>query len=397
VALRDVVGLFAGIGGIELGFERARVGLETVLLCECWEPAKRVLGQHFKASVHPDVTRLRHLPANSTIVTAGFPCTDLSQAGRTAGIRGRESSLVGHVFRLVGSRLRGRHKLDWLVIENVPNMLALDRGEAMRYLTSELEDLGLRWAYRVVDARFAGLPQRRRRVLLVASATEDPRDVLFSEDAGPRGSGDLGDDAFGFYWTEGLRGLGWAVDAVPTLKGGSGVGIPSPPGIWVPEATAGKSLVVPGIDDAEALQGFPRGWTESADRGGRNGPRWKLVGNAVAVGVSFWLARALAQPGRCGATSTKWEGGKAWPSAAWGENRRVHQVDVSEFPRNLSYRHLSDVICLDAARPLSHRGAKGFLSRLLQGNLGRHPGFREAVAEHVKATQPAEGDLKAVC
>jgi len=112
-------------------------------------------------------------------------------------------------------------------------MLQLDRGRAMRHLTDALEELGYRWAYRVVDARAFGLPQRRLRVVLLASRTEDPREVLFADDVAP----DLPelDDAelydCGFYWTEGVRGLGWVVDAVPTLKGGSAVGIVSPPAV----------------------------------------------------------------------------------------------------------------------------------------------------------------------
>lgn len=67
--------------------------------------------------------------------------------------------------------------------------------------------------------------------------------------------------AFGFYWTEGTRGLGAAVDAVPTLKGGSTIGIPSPPGILLP----GGRVVTPRIEDAERLQGFEAGWTEPAE------------------------------------------------------------------------------------------------------------------------------------
>jgi DNA (cytosine-5)-methyltransferase 1 len=112
-------------------------------------------------------------------------------------------------------------------------MLPLDGGYAMRYLVDELERRGYRWAYRVVDSRFAGLPQRRHRVLLLASRTDDPRGILLGEDRGEPGASRYRSNAFGFYWTEGLRGLGWAQDAVPTLKGGSTIGIPSPPAVWL--------------------------------------------------------------------------------------------------------------------------------------------------------------------
>src|SRR5262249_20157701 len=156
------------------------------------------------------------------LVAAGFPCQDLSQAGKTTGIAGARSGLVGEVLRLLEA-----HRTPWVLLENVPFMLQLARGEAMNVITSALESLGYYWAYRVIDARAFGLPQRRRRVYLVASNVADPRTVLFADDAGhieePKLNGHA--VACGFYWTEGIRGLGWAVDAVPTLKGGSTIGI----------------------------------------------------------------------------------------------------------------------------------------------------------------------------
>lgn len=384
-----IAGLFAGIGGVELGFQRA-LGhdVETTMFCEWWEPAKQVLLTRFAdVEVHPDIRELRDLPSDANVVTAGFPCTDLSQAGRTAGITGQNSGLVSHVFEAL--RLAGRRRaLPTLVIENVPNMLALNRGGAMEYLIEEIEALGYRWAYRVVDSRFTGVPQRRRRVLLVASVDLDPRTVLFADDAGPRSASDLADDAFGFYWTEGRGGLGWAQDAVPTLKGGSTIGIPSPPAIWVPGGPLGRRLIKPGIEDAEAMQGFDRGWTDVENLGPRAlGSRWKLIGNAVTVGVAQWLAGRMAEPGAVDSEYATWKpGGGSWPTAAWGEAGHVSTVPgLSEFPVHGSYSHLSDEIDLNLAEPLTVRGATGFYSRLQQGNLGRHPGFREDVAEHIEA------------
>lgn len=385
-----IAGLFAGIGGIELGFQKALgAGVQTELLCEWWQPAREVLAVHFpETEVHPDVRELVDLPAGLDVVAAGFPCTDLSQAGRTAGITGTASGLVAHVFdalRLAGAR---GQSLPWMLIENVPNMLALDRGQAMRYLVGELESLGYRWAYRTVDSRAVGVPQRRRRVLLVASPTEDPRGVLFTDDAGVRPDEDYADDAFGFYWTEGRGGLGWAQDAVPTLKGGSTIGIPSPPALWVRDAEPGRKVVTPGIEDAEAMQGFPRGWTEPADEQRRRGPRWKLVGNAVTVDVAAWVASQLAAPGQFELESTPWDGPASWPTAAWGENGKVWTVDVSEHPVRAPYQHLLDVVDIEHAAPLSNRGVVGFIRRLEQGNLGRHPGFRTDIAEHADVSGP---------
>lgn len=330
-----VAGLFAGIGGIELGFER-NGDFTTELLCESWTPARQVLADRFGRdikSIAPDVTKLRSLPAVD-VVTAGFPCTDLSQAGRTAGIQGSASGLVAHVFRLLRGAQRKKQSPTWLAIENVPNMLSLNQGHAMRYLVDELEQLGFRWAYRVVDSRFTGVPQRRRRVLLVASRDEDPRGVLFADDAGERPAGDYASDAFSFYWTEGRGGLGWAQDATPTLKGGSTIGIPSQPAVWIPAAEPGRRLVMPEIGDAEELQGFPRGWTEAAQGPNRNGPRWKLVGNAVTVGVARWLGSRLTSPGDWTDDGELWDGPRSWPTAAWGGDGKVWKMHISEYPQD---------------------------------------------------------------
>ena len=108
----------------------------------------------------------------------------------------------------------------------------------MRYLVDELESLGYRWAYRLVDSRFTGVPQRRQRVIFVASTEIDPRSVLFADDAGEPDDEWFDDTAYGFYWTEGCTGVGWARDAMPTLKPGSTIGIPSPPAIWNPARDA---------------------------------------------------------------------------------------------------------------------------------------------------------------
>lgn len=372
-----VAGLFAGIGGFERGL--AEAGGETELLCEWWEPAKAVLTDRFRdVPLVGDIRDVGALP-DVDVVTAGFPCTDLSQAGRTKGIKGEASGLVGEVFRLLKDR-----RAPVLVLENVRNMLVLDGGEAMRYLVTELEELGYRWAYRLVDSRFTGVPQRRQRVIFVAALDLDPRAVLFAEDAGEPADDHYGDDAYGFYWTEGLRGLGWARDAIPTLKGGSTIGIPSPPGVWAPANPLGQRLVVPSIEQAEMLQGFPRGWTAAADEvSNRRGTRWKLAGNAVTVGVARWVGRRLADPGEPFLEGAAMQAGDRWPTAAFGAAGKVWTVDLSLWPTREPYRHLADIVDLDTATPVSARGAAGFLSRAQRGNLRFADGFLDDVIEHV--------------
>lgn len=371
----SVAGLFAGIGGLELGLSRA--GHRSNLLCELEPGARAVLQARFEADLPADVCKLTSLPKDTDLVVAGFPCQDLSQAGRTAGIEGSRSGLVGEVFRLIR-----KHRTPWVLLENVPFMLQLSRGRAMEVIVETIESLGYRWAYRRVNSRAFGLPQRRERVLFLASLEGDPRDVLFADEV-PEPAEDVdavGRRACGFYWTEGTRGLGWAVDAVPTLKGGSGLGIPSPPAIVLPDGR----VVTPDIRDAERMQGFEPDWTLPALAVTRPGHRWKLVGNAVTVDVAEWLGRRLRRPSKRGRDvhSSPLKRVASWPNAAWGDRVARFEAQVSKYPATRDCAPLADWLTFQTS-PLSAKATSGFLSRAQNANLNFPPRFLKVLALHL--------------
>lgn len=378
------VGLFAGIGGIELGMQRA--GHETLLLCENDPGARAVLWAHFpKADQREDVCELRSLPKETQLLTAGFPCQDLSQAGNTVGITGLRSGLVGEVFRLLR-----RKRVPWVLLENVPFMLSLGRGKALEVIVRELENLGYNWAYRVVNAQAFGLPQRRQRVFLLASQDHDPRDVLFTEDAGvPNFEHDPAKVACGFYWTEGVRGLGWAVDCVPTLKGGSTIGIPSPPAIRMP----GGRIIKPDIRDAERLQGFRVDWTKPAEQAIRKSFRWRLVGNAVSVRAASWIGQSLANPGSYdGSWDSPLPPGGTWPKAAWSLGKGRFTAQISPWPRHpKNPTPLAEFLRYEGD-PLSLRASTGFRSRTRTSSLRFPAGFLDAIDAHIDRMSEIAGD-----
>ena len=372
-----IAGLFAGIGGIEVGLNRA--GHESALLCEIEPHAQFILRRQFPdIPIIGDVREISSL-GGVDLVAGGFPCQDLSQAGKTSGIDGAESGLVREMLRLVGVN----RNVKWLLIENVSFMLSLARGQAMAFLTDRLEELGFNWAYRVVDTRAFGLPQRRKRVILLASPTEDPRRVLFADDVGVQEPVDDGEMACGFYWTEGVRGLGWAVSGIPTLKGGSSVGIPSAPAIW---RRSDGMIGTPDVRDGERLQGFEVDWTAEAILQSKRGSRyrWKLVGNAVSVPIFEWVGKRLRRPGRFSESKSLVleRPKKKWPTAAWGIDGKRSMVNVSEWPLAEPYQDIEDFLTFEL-QPLSVKATAGFLKRFKGSNLRKPDGFVEALESHL--------------
>ena len=147
-----VSGLYAGIGGFELGFERS--GHRTLLMSEIDPDALRVIRHRFgHVALNTDVVELSALPKETDVVTAGFPCQNLSMAGKKQGLDGDKTRVVDALFRLLEVR-----RAPWVVVENVYFMLHLARGAAMEHVVSRLERLGYRWASRVIDSRYLRAP-----------------------------------------------------------------------------------------------------------------------------------------------------------------------------------------------------------------------------------------------
>jgi DNA (cytosine-5)-methyltransferase 1 len=158
----NVGSLFAGIGGFDLGLERA--GMHTVWQVE-QEPFRRaVLARQF-----PDAQRfkdVRDVGAHNLewvdVICGGFPCQDLSLAGKGAGIDGARSGLWSEYARIVGE-LRPRY----VIVENVPALL----GRGMGRVLGDLAALGYDAEWDCLPASAFGAPHRRDRLWIVAYST----------------------------------------------------------------------------------------------------------------------------------------------------------------------------------------------------------------------------------
>lgn len=173
--------LFAGIGGFDLGLEQA--GMECKWQVEIDDFCRDVLARHW-----PDVDRSvmdveqagRDNLEPVDLICGGFPCQDLSVAGRREGLAGERSGLWFEYHRILREI-----RPDWTVVENVPGLLSSNGGRDFAVLLRGLAELGYGVCWRVLDAQFFGVPQRRRRVFIVGHLGDGrAAEVLFERESG---------------------------------------------------------------------------------------------------------------------------------------------------------------------------------------------------------------------
>lgn len=154
----NVLGLFSGIGGFELGLQRA--GFNISALCEIEEPCIRVLNKNFPdIPIINDVKNISLKGGEYDVMCGGFPCSDISISSKTGtGIRGSRSGIWSEYHRLINE---GKPK--YAIIENVSALL----GRGLEVVLQDLAEIGYDATWTVFDSKFFGTPQRRRRVYIV--------------------------------------------------------------------------------------------------------------------------------------------------------------------------------------------------------------------------------------
>ena len=340
----NVLSLFSGIGGFDLGFERA--GMTIVGMCEIDRHAQTVLRRRFPmATLHTDVRKVSYERGAVDLICGGFPCQDLSVAGKRRGLAGDRSGLWHEFARIIDEA-----EPAWVVIENVPGLFSSNDGRDFAVIVDWLAQRGYGVGWRVLDAQGFGLAQRRKRVFIVASFGSprgctvllEPesvrRDSAQSRQAGQSRAGAV---------AKCLRARGGRIDwetdeIVPTtyaIQGnivdrewggahGTGIATNAPmytltstdrhavgtlwesahgydparvstnqnivPTLSAKMGTGGNNVPLIGVrrltpTECERLQGFPDGWTE----GQSDAQRYKQLGNAVAVPVAEWIGRRI--------------------------------------------------------------------------------------------------------
>ncbi len=271
--------IFAGIGGLDLGFERA--GFRTAWQVEINEANRTVLGDRFPdAARHRDVREVGAAQLEGVdCIAAGFPCQDISGAGNhlggAPGLAGERSGLFWEAVRIVGE-LRPR----WVVLENVERLLSIHDGRDFAAVVGALAERGYVGLWRVLDAQHFGVPQRRRRVFLVAGDNERPPGSLLSDAAPVEGlPSSLGSFA------QPLDADAWVGNTLLTQKARCQIGLGSELLIAVED---GWDQMVERARISELL-GVPAG-VDDVDRAMRF-----AAGNAIVPQVAEWIAAKLME------------------------------------------------------------------------------------------------------
>jgi len=171
--------LFAGIGGFDLGLERA--GMRCSWYAEIDQRCNDLMSER-KPGI-PNLGDVRNVTKETVepvdVVCGGFPCQDLSIAGKRAGLAGERSGLWFEFHRVLAEL-----GPQWAVVENVPGLLSSNGGRDFAVILRGLAEIGYLSAWRVLDAQYYGVAQRRRRLFIVASLGDGcAAEVLFERES----------------------------------------------------------------------------------------------------------------------------------------------------------------------------------------------------------------------
>lgn len=314
-------GLFSGVGGFELAW--TQLGHEVAWMCEWDAKARKVLEARFPGvPIYPDVRDLDPAEVEAVdVLTGGSPCQGFSVAGARTGLEHSESQLFADYIRIMdGLAERG---LQYAIWENVPGVLSIQNDDGERTfnhvvaaLAGGTEPVRLpedrRWntglasgqgravAWRILDSRYFGVPQLRRRLFACVAFGHSPEDragrALLAKREGLQGdseaikktqeasTGDVGAGA--------KAGVGFRLTAfgqyeddnmASTLKRRD---YKDATDLIVDENGVRRLTPV----ECERLQGFPDDWTSPA---GSDNSRYQAMGNAVTVNVVSWIMKGL--------------------------------------------------------------------------------------------------------
>lgn len=290
--------LFSGIGGFDLAFERA--GFTVSWQSEIDKSASRVLARRFPGVInHGDIREISGKIGPVDVICGGFPCQDLSHANNgRSGLSGERSGLFYKMIEVINEV-----KPAFAIFENVPGLLSFDEGRDFAKVLSAFCDIGYGGGWRMLNAQYFGVAQRRRRVFgcfarsdigaeraaKILSLTESVRRTSAESEAqGKEIAGTLGSRSGGGFGTELDASVAFIVSGTVSSKWAKGSGGPAGDEMYsLVQEGVGVRMLTP--LECERLQGFPDGWTD----GQKDARRYIQLGNAVCVPVAEYIAKRV--------------------------------------------------------------------------------------------------------
>lgn len=299
----NYISLFSGIEAASCAWED--LNLSPILFSEIDPYPASVLKYHYPSIPNVgDITKVDWSKYSNKIdlIVGGSPCQSFSYAGKREGLNG-ESRLMFEYIRAI-QEVRPK----WLIWENVPGVLSSGKGNDFRFLLNSLAELGYSLAWRILDSKYFGVPQQRRRVFVVGcigSGGGGPAEVLFEREILQRSIGEgepirekiarrngKSNKKSNKIKTIFCRASSSAKaecyeNLSPTLTAHNGVTAPFissiPPRYLMPI-------------ECERIQGFPDNWTNVPGPNGKllsNTRRYKMIGNSMAVPVMRWIGKRI--------------------------------------------------------------------------------------------------------
>ncbi len=288
--------MFSGIGGFDFAAERA--GLEVLWQSEINKKASKVLDYHWPDLNKGDIREITS-PPTVDVLCGGFPCQSYSIMGSRGGLADDRGALWWEFLRLIKET-----SPTWVVAENVQGLLSSSGSRDFTTIVRSLVQCGYGVAWRVLDSQNWGVPQRRKRVFVVAHIGGVPRpeilDFYGASGVDSETSSRQRSDASSAHDSVAGYQIQAEIIGRSEFTGPNGLGVRSfdqpsytlnvsggPEGI----ATADFVRMLTPIE-CERLQGFPDGWTDVD--GASDHCRYRQIANAVTVPVAEWVMKRIA-------------------------------------------------------------------------------------------------------
>lgn len=289
------VDFFSGIGGIRLGLERA--GHKCVGWCEFDKFARKSYEAMFNTqgewtSVDVRTVKPYDVPT-ADLWTFGFPCQDISVAGKQKGLqKGARSGLFYEIMRLLAGR-RQEDKPGWLLIENVKNLLSIGNGFDFARVLLDLGKLGYECEWQVLNSKDFGVPQNRERVFVVGHLGGIGKRKVFpiasADGENPCRMQEITKGVHRAYRLYDTAGLSCTLSAV---GGGGG----EKTGLYYINDNGRMRIRRLTPKECWRLQGFPDDFFDKAKAAGiSDNQLYKQAGNAVTVNVAEAIGKRLKE------------------------------------------------------------------------------------------------------